>query len=141
MGRNTIVPLCQPIIPLNCMQFQSLHPEQKRPRGIIRGLEHFLREEKPNRILQLGKYTSKERDGRNTYIMNKLGRFSNNRNQLGLQISDHLLGLKHKDDILCILIKLWNSLLWKFQKKTSLTDSKRSNKIHGEQVNGIYQIQ
>ena len=66
IGRNIIVPLCQPIIPLNCMQFQSLHPEQKRPRGITRGLEQFLREEKTNGILQLGKYTCKERDGRTT---------------------------------------------------------------------------
>lgn len=53
MGRNIIVPLRYPIIPLNCMQFQSLHPEQKRPRGIIRGLEQLLREEKLNRILSL----------------------------------------------------------------------------------------
>lgn len=68
-------------IPLNHMQFSSLHPEQKRPGGIIKGLEQFLRVGKPNRILWLG-------DGRNILIVNKLGTFSNNRNQLGLQISN-----------------------------------------------------
>lgn len=85
-------------IPLNHMQFSSLHPEQKRPGGIIKGLEQFLRVGKPNRILWLG-------DGRNILIVNKLGTFSNNRNQLGLQISNQPLGLKWKEDCVCIYVE------------------------------------